>query len=102
MSMTIKYENPWRYNKKVFESTDIGEYYGFVYSIINNKKNRVPLTDKGSPLRTAVNVGSVTPDNKVSILSNAPDLLIQIPHVKPVQTIHQFQVNLFSANPLHF
>ena len=36
MSMTIKYENPWRYNKKVFESTDIGEYYGFVYRIVNN------------------------------------------------------------------
>ena len=35
-SMTIKYENPWRYNKKVFESTDIGEYYGFVYRIVNN------------------------------------------------------------------
>ena len=36
MSMTIRYENPWRYNKKVFESTDIGEYYGFVYRIVNN------------------------------------------------------------------
>ena len=36
ISMTIKYENPWRYNKKVFESTDIGEYYGFVYRIVNN------------------------------------------------------------------
>ena len=36
MSMPIKYEIPWRYNKKVFESTDIGEYYGFVYRIVNN------------------------------------------------------------------
>ena len=40
MSMTIKYENPWRYNRKVFESTDIGDYYGFVYSILNNKNGR--------------------------------------------------------------
>ena len=39
-SMTIKYENPWRYNKKVFESTDIGDYYGFVYHIINNTNGR--------------------------------------------------------------
>ena len=39
-SMTIKYENPWRYNKKVFESTDINEYYGFVYRIINNTNGR--------------------------------------------------------------
>ena len=40
MSMTIKYENPWRYNKKVFESTNIGEYYGFVYRIINKTNGR--------------------------------------------------------------
>ena len=39
-SMTIKYENPWRYNKKVFESTDIGEYYGFVYRIVNNQTGK--------------------------------------------------------------
>ena len=40
MSMTIKYENPWRYNKRVFESSDINEYYGFVYRIINNNNGR--------------------------------------------------------------
>ena len=40
MSMTIKDENPWRYNKKVFESTDIGEYYGFVYRIVNNQTGK--------------------------------------------------------------
>jgi len=40
MSMTIKYENPWRYNKKVFESIDIKEYYGFVYRIINKTNGR--------------------------------------------------------------
>jgi len=38
--MTIRYENPWRYNEKVFESTDIGDYYGFVYHIINNTNGR--------------------------------------------------------------
>ena len=38
--MTIKYENPWRYNKKVFESTDINDYYGFVYRIINKVNGR--------------------------------------------------------------
>ena len=40
MSMTIRYENPWRYNQKVFESSDIGEYYGFVYRIVNNKTGK--------------------------------------------------------------
>ena len=40
INMTIKYENPWRYNKKVFESTDIGEYYGFVYRIVNNQTGK--------------------------------------------------------------
>ena len=40
MSMTIKYENPWRYNKKVFESTDIKEYFGFVYRIVNKENGR--------------------------------------------------------------
>ena len=40
MNMTIRYENPWRYNEKVFESTDIGDYYGFVYHIINNTNGR--------------------------------------------------------------
>ena len=39
-SMTIKYENPWRYNRKVFESSDINEYYGFVYRIINKTNGR--------------------------------------------------------------
>ena len=38
--MTIRYENPWRYNQKVFESIDIGTYYGFVYHIINNTNGR--------------------------------------------------------------
>ena len=38
--MTIRYENPWRYNEKVFESTDINEYYGFVYRIINKTNGR--------------------------------------------------------------
>ena len=40
MSMTIKYENPWRYDSKVFESSDIGDSYGFVYCITNNKNGR--------------------------------------------------------------
>ena len=31
----MSYENPWFYNGKVFESDDIGEYYGFVYRITN-------------------------------------------------------------------
>ena len=46
MSMTIKYENPWRYNAKVFESTDIGEYYGLVYRIINNSNGRAYIGRK--------------------------------------------------------
>jgi len=31
----MSYENPWRYDGQVFESDDIGEYFGFVYRITN-------------------------------------------------------------------
>ena len=46
MSMPIDYENPWIYNDKVFESCDIGDYYGFVYSILNNKNGREYIVRK--------------------------------------------------------
>jgi hypothetical protein len=36
----MSYENPWRYNGKVFESDDIGEYFGFVYCITNKLNGR--------------------------------------------------------------
>ena len=39
MSTDIDYENPWFYNDKPFTSTDIGDYFGFVY-LITNKSNR--------------------------------------------------------------
>jgi hypothetical protein len=29
----MSYENPWRYNGEIFESEQIGSYYGFVYLI---------------------------------------------------------------------
>ena len=38
MSTDIDYENPWFYNDKPFTSTDIGDYFGFVY-LITNKSN---------------------------------------------------------------
>ena len=38
MSTDIDYENPWFYNGKPFTSTDIGDYFGFVY-LITNKSN---------------------------------------------------------------
>tara|TARA_Y100001937_G_scaffold4436_2_gene5796 strand:+ start:199 stop:627 length:429 start_codon:yes stop_codon:yes gene_type:complete len=33
--MPIDYENPWIYNSKVFESSDIDNNFGFVYCITN-------------------------------------------------------------------
>ena len=38
MSTDIDYENPWTYNGKVFVSSDIQDYFGFVY-LIENKFN---------------------------------------------------------------
>jgi hypothetical protein len=35
-----EYENPWIYEGKVFDSLDIGEYFGFVYLITNKANNR--------------------------------------------------------------
>jgi hypothetical protein len=40
MSTDIDYENPWFYNGKPFTSTDIGEYFGFVYLITNKSNGR--------------------------------------------------------------
>ena len=31
--MSIDYENPWIYNGKAFETSDIGDHFGFVYCI---------------------------------------------------------------------
>ena len=36
----MSYENPWRYNGTVFDSDDIGEYFGFVYCITNKYNQR--------------------------------------------------------------
>ena len=33
--MVVDYENPWIYEDRPFTSDDIGDYYGFVYRIIN-------------------------------------------------------------------
>ena len=40
MSTDIDYENPWMYNKIPFTSADIGEYFGFVYLIVNKSNHR--------------------------------------------------------------
>ena len=29
--MVMSYENPWRFNGEIFESSDIQDYFGFVY-----------------------------------------------------------------------
>jgi len=42
----MSYENPWRYNGKVFNSDDIGDYFGFVYCITNVSTNRKYLGRK--------------------------------------------------------
>ena len=36
----MSYENPWRYNGELFDSNDIGEYFGFVYRITNQSNGR--------------------------------------------------------------
>ena len=38
--MSIDYENPWIYNGKAFESSDIGDHFGFVYSITCEQTQR--------------------------------------------------------------
>lgn len=36
----MSYENPWRYNGEVFDTDNIGEYFGFVYCISNKTTGR--------------------------------------------------------------
>ena len=38
--MSIDYESPWIYNGKAFESSDIGDAFGFVYCISCNETQR--------------------------------------------------------------
>ncbi len=38
--MNFSYDNPWYYNGKVFESSDIQDYFGFVYLIENTLNGR--------------------------------------------------------------
>ncbi len=38
--MSCSYTNPWYYNGKPFESSDIQDYFGFVYLIQNNLNGR--------------------------------------------------------------
>ena len=39
-NIDIDYENPWIYNGKPFTSSDIGDYFGFVYLITNKTNGR--------------------------------------------------------------
>ena len=36
----MSYENPWRYNGEVFDTDNIGDYFGFVYCITNKYNQR--------------------------------------------------------------
>jgi len=42
----MSYENPWRYQGKVFETEDIQDYFGFVYLIECSETNRKYLGRK--------------------------------------------------------
>lgn len=44
--MSCSYTNPWYYNGKVFESSDIQDHFGFVYHIQNNLNGREYLGRK--------------------------------------------------------
>jgi len=36
----MSYDNPWRYGERIFDTNDIGEYFGFVYLITNKSNGR--------------------------------------------------------------
>ena len=36
----MSYENPWNYNGTIFDTDDIGDYFGFVYCITNKTTGR--------------------------------------------------------------
>ena len=36
----MSYENPWKYNGDIFDTDDIGNYFGFVYCITNKTTGR--------------------------------------------------------------
>ena len=36
----MSYDNEWKYNERVFDSDDIGDYFGFVYLITNKSNGR--------------------------------------------------------------
>lgn len=36
----MSYDNEWRYNERIFDSDDIGDYFGFVYCITNKSNQR--------------------------------------------------------------
>ena len=36
----MSYDNPWLYQGKIFETEDIGEYFGFVYLIECEENSR--------------------------------------------------------------
>jgi Putative endonuclease segE, GIY-YIG domain len=42
----MSYENPWRYQGKIFETEDIQDYFGFVYLIECSQTNRKYLGRK--------------------------------------------------------
>ena len=44
--MSCSYTNPWYYNGKAFESSDIQDHFGFVYHIQNNLNGREYLGRK--------------------------------------------------------
>jgi len=46
MSTDIDYDNPWTYNGEVFRSSDIQDYFGFVYHIHCHKTGRSYLGRK--------------------------------------------------------
>ena len=37
--MSMSYENPWLHLERTFDSSDVGDYFGFVY-LITNKSNQ--------------------------------------------------------------
>ena len=71
MAKDKEYSNPWIYRGSVFDGSDIGDYYGFVYRITCSTTNRSYIGRKYFwQKRKPRNTGATTKRRKVTSESN--------------------------------